>query len=102
MGLSREPHDGKDITLSVDSKLQYIAFTSIKNAVEKFNAKAGAAVVLHGRDTDRLAAVGLDGAEVHTGDLREPGGPAALVEAGSSTSIEAMPTCAQSRCLPRT
>ena len=27
---------------------------------------------------------------------------AALVDAGSWTSIEAMPTCAQSRCLPRT
>lgn len=53
VGLSREPHDGKDITLSVDSKLQYIAFTSVKNAVEKFHAKAGAAVVL----------------DVHTGEV---------------------------------
>ena len=53
LGFSREPHDGKDLTLSVDSKLQYIAFTSIKNAVEKFNAKAGAAVVL----------------DVHTGEV---------------------------------
>jgi cell division protein FtsI (penicillin-binding protein 3) len=53
IGMSREPHDGKDLTLSVDSKLQYIAFTSIKNAVEKFHAKAGAAVVL----------------DVHTGEV---------------------------------
>jgi cell division protein FtsI (penicillin-binding protein 3) len=53
VGLSREPHDGKDLTLSVDSKLQYIAFNSIKNAVEKFHAKAGAAVVL----------------DVHTGEV---------------------------------
>jgi len=53
VGMSREPHDGKDITLSVDSKLQYIAFNSIKNAVEKFHAKAGAAVVL----------------DVHTGEV---------------------------------
>ena len=53
VGLSREPHDGRDITLSVDSKLQYIAFTSVKNAVEKFHAKAGAAVVL----------------DVHTGEV---------------------------------
>jgi cell division protein FtsI (penicillin-binding protein 3) len=43
---SREPHDGRDLTLSVDSKLQYIAYSSIKNAVDKFHAKAGAAVVL--------------------------------------------------------
>ncbi|MCS0588926.1 peptidoglycan D,D-transpeptidase FtsI family protein [Massilia norwichensis] len=53
VGMSREPHDGKDLTLSVDSKLQYIAFNSIKNAVEKFQAKAGAAVVL----------------DVHTGEV---------------------------------
>jgi cell division protein FtsI (penicillin-binding protein 3) len=53
LGLSREPHDGKDLTLSVDSKLQYIAFTSVKNAVEKFNADAGGAVVL----------------DVHTGEV---------------------------------
>jgi cell division protein FtsI (penicillin-binding protein 3) len=53
VGLSREPHDGKDLTLSVDSKLQYIAFNSIKDAVEKFHAKAGAAVVL----------------DVHTGEV---------------------------------
>jgi cell division protein FtsI (penicillin-binding protein 3) len=53
VGLSKEPHDGRDLTLSVDSKLQYIAFTSIKDAVEKFHAKAGAAVVL----------------DVHTGEV---------------------------------
>ncbi|MBC7454965.1 MAG: penicillin-binding protein 2, partial [Massilia sp.] len=46
VGLSKEPHDGRDLTLSVDSKLQYIAFSNIKAAVEKFHAKAGAALVL--------------------------------------------------------
>ena len=53
LGMFREPHHGKDLTLSVDSKLQYIAFTSVKNAVEKFNAQAGGAVVL----------------DVHTGEV---------------------------------
>ena len=46
VGLWQQPHDGKDLTLSVDSKLQYIAFSNVKAAVEKFKAKAGAAVVL--------------------------------------------------------
>lgn len=55
LGMFREPHDGKDLVLSVDSKLQYIAFTSIKNAVEKYNAKAGAAVVLDVRTGEVLA-----------------------------------------------
>jgi len=53
VGLSKEPHDGRDLTLSVDSKLQYIAFSNIKAAVEKFHAKAGAALVL----------------DVHTGEV---------------------------------
>jgi cell division protein FtsI (penicillin-binding protein 3) len=53
VGMSKDPHDGKDLTLSVDSKLQYIAFSNIKAAVEKFHAKAGAALVL----------------DVHTGEV---------------------------------
>jgi cell division protein FtsI (penicillin-binding protein 3) len=53
VGLSKDPHDGKDLTLSVDSKIQYIAFTQLKAAVEKFKAKAGGAVVL----------------DVHTGEV---------------------------------
>jgi cell division protein FtsI (penicillin-binding protein 3) len=53
VGLSQAPHDGKDLTLSVDSKLQYIAFSHVKAAVDKFKAKAGAAVVL----------------DVHTGEV---------------------------------
>ncbi|WP_020655499.1 peptidoglycan D,D-transpeptidase FtsI family protein [Massilia niastensis] len=55
LGMFREPHQGKDLVLSVDSKLQYIAFTSIKNAVEKFEAKAGAAVVLDVKTGEVLA-----------------------------------------------
>ncbi|MES2257828.1 MAG: penicillin-binding protein 2 [Pseudomonadota bacterium] len=53
IGSIHEPHDGKDLTLSVDSKIQYIAYTQLKAAVEKFKAKAGGAVVL----------------DVHTGEV---------------------------------
>ena len=52
-GATVEPHDGKDVVLSLDSKIQYIAFTQLKEAVEKFHAKAGGAVVL----------------DVHTGEV---------------------------------
>ncbi len=55
VGLSKEPHDGKDLVLSVDSKLQYIAFQQVKGAVEKFKAKAGAAVVLDVKTGEVLA-----------------------------------------------
>ncbi|QAU33481.1 penicillin-binding protein 2 [Janthinobacterium sp. 17J80-10] len=51
----REPHDGKDMTLSVDSKIQYIAFTQLKEAVEKNNAKAAGIVVLDVKTGEVLA-----------------------------------------------
>lgn len=49
----REPRDGKDLALSIDSKIQYIAFTQLKEAVEKNKAKAGAIIVI----------------DVHTGEV---------------------------------
>ncbi|CUI07546.1 penicillin-binding protein 2 [Massilia sp. P8910] len=55
VGLSKEPHDGRDLTLSVDSKLQYIAYSQVKEAVAKFKAKAGAAVVLDVKTGEVLA-----------------------------------------------
>lgn len=55
----REPHDGKDLTLSVDSKIQYIAFTQLKEAVEKFNAKAAGIVVLDVKTGEVLALANL-------------------------------------------
>jgi len=50
-----EPHNGKDVTLAVDSKVQYIAYTQLKAAVEKFGAKAGGAVVLDVQTGEVLA-----------------------------------------------
>lgn len=40
------PHNGKDVDLSIDSKIQYIAYSNLKAAVEKSKAKAGAAMVI--------------------------------------------------------
>src|SRR5450830_1027810 len=51
----REPHDGKDLTLSIDSKIQYIAFTQLKEAVEKNKAKAGGIIVVDARTGEVLA-----------------------------------------------
>jgi cell division protein FtsI (penicillin-binding protein 3) len=42
----REPVDGRDLALSIDSRVQYIAYSSLKAAVERHQARAGAAVVL--------------------------------------------------------
>jgi cell division protein FtsI (penicillin-binding protein 3) len=41
-----EPHDGRDLTLSLDSKVQYLAFAAVRDAVKEHQAKAGAAVVM--------------------------------------------------------
>lgn len=51
----REPHDGKDLTLSIDSKIQYIAYTELKAAIERTQAKAGGIVVLDVKTGEVLA-----------------------------------------------
>ena len=51
----RDPQDGKDLTLSIDGKIQYIAFTSLQQAVEENRAKAGAIVVLDVKTGEVLA-----------------------------------------------
>ncbi len=51
------PRNGKDVDLSIDSKIQYIAYTNLKAAVEKSKAKAGAAVVVDVRTGEVLALV---------------------------------------------
>ncbi len=42
---AQEPIPGKDLHLSIDSRIQFIAYSAVKRAVEKHSAKAGAAVV---------------------------------------------------------
>lgn len=51
----REPHDGQDLALSIDSKLQYIAYSNLKAAVEANKAKAGGIVILDAKSGEILA-----------------------------------------------
>ena len=51
----RAAQDGKDLTLSVDGKIQNIAFGALRAAVESYKAKAGAIVVLDVRTGEVLA-----------------------------------------------
>jgi cell division protein FtsI (penicillin-binding protein 3) len=51
----REPQDGRDLTLSIDSKIQYSAFMHLKQTVEEHKAKAGAIVVLDVQTGEVLA-----------------------------------------------
>jgi cell division protein FtsI (penicillin-binding protein 3) len=40
------PADGNDVRLSIDSRIQFIAFSALKSAVDTHKAKAGAVIVL--------------------------------------------------------
>ncbi|MGS1034274.1 peptidoglycan D,D-transpeptidase FtsI family protein [Burkholderia glumae] len=51
------PHDGTDVDLSIDSKIQYITYANLKAAIEKFHAKAGAAMVVDVRTGEVLSLV---------------------------------------------
>jgi len=55
----RAPKPGKDITLSIDSKIQYLAYRELKQAVEASKAKAGGIVVLDAQTGEVLALANL-------------------------------------------
>ncbi len=55
VGAVREPHHGNDLALSIDSKIQFLAFDALRDAVQTHKAKAGAAVVLDTRTGEILA-----------------------------------------------
>ncbi|HQD84579.1 MAG TPA: penicillin-binding protein 2 [Quisquiliibacterium sp.] len=59
VGIVREPHDGRELQLSVDSKIQYQVMGALRSAVEEHRAKAGAAVVLDVRTGEILALANL-------------------------------------------
>ena len=59
IGAVREPHDGADLTLSIDSKIQYIAYSQLKAAVDSSKAKAGGIVVIDVRTGEVLALANL-------------------------------------------
>ena len=51
----RAPKEGGDVALSIDSKIQSIAFREIQQVVEKYQAKAGSIVVLDAKTGEVLA-----------------------------------------------
>ncbi|MGZ8252973.1 MAG: peptidoglycan D,D-transpeptidase FtsI family protein [Methylophilaceae bacterium] len=53
------PQDGHDITMSIDRKIQYLAYRELAHAVEEHKAKAGAAIVLDAKTGEVLAMVNL-------------------------------------------
>ena len=55
IGDSVAPVDGRDITLSIDSKVQFFAYQRIRDAVAEHKAKAGSVVVLDAQTGELLA-----------------------------------------------
>jgi cell division protein FtsI (penicillin-binding protein 3) len=55
----RPPIEGRDLALSIDSKLQYLAFRELKAAVAQHQAKAGGVVVLDIKTGEVLALANL-------------------------------------------
>ena len=51
----RAPKPGSDLALSIDSKLQYLAYREIKQAVEQHRAKSGSIVILDSSNGEVLA-----------------------------------------------
>ena len=51
----RAAQDGADLTLSIDSKIQSLAFGALKSAIERHRAKAGAVIAIDVRTGEILA-----------------------------------------------
>ena len=54
-GAGRAPQEGRDLALSIDRRLQHLAFRELKAAVEQHRAKAGGAVVIDVQTGEILA-----------------------------------------------
>jgi len=51
------PQDGENVELAIDAKIQYLAYSALKQAVQANKAKSGSAVVLDARTGEVLALV---------------------------------------------
>jgi cell division protein FtsI (penicillin-binding protein 3) len=59
IGLVAEPHHGKDLVLSIDKRIQYLAYRELKRTINHHSAKSGSVVVLSVDDGQVLAMANL-------------------------------------------
>ena len=55
----RAPKPGQNLTLSIDRRIQFLAYSELKNTLDKFQADSGSIVVLDVRTGEVLAMVNL-------------------------------------------
>jgi len=53
----RPPRDGEDVALAMDARIQYMAYSALREAVQQHRAKAGSVVVIDVRTGEVLALV---------------------------------------------
>lgn len=55
----KKPEQGHDLTLSIDHRIQYVAYRALKEQVQKLHAEAGSIVVLNSKTGEILAMANL-------------------------------------------
>ncbi len=85
----RPVRPGRDLTLSIDLRIQYLAYRELKAAMREHRAKAGSVVVLDVTTGEVLAMVNQPAYNPNDRDQRKPGGyrnraATDIVEPGSS------------------
>lgn len=55
LGLVKEPRPGNELVLSLDRRLQYLAYSELNKTVEEFAAKSGSVVVVDAENGEILA-----------------------------------------------
>jgi cell division protein FtsI (penicillin-binding protein 3) len=55
----RAPKPGQNLTLSIDRRIQFLAYSELKNALDKFQADSGSIVILDVKTGEVLAMVNL-------------------------------------------
>ncbi len=57
VGATKEAQDGQNVQLSIDNRIQYIAYSALKTQVTNFKAKGGSSIVLDAKTGEVLAMV---------------------------------------------
>jgi cell division protein FtsI (penicillin-binding protein 3) len=68
----RAPQEGRDLRLSIDSKIQYLAYRELKNAVLSHKARAGGIVVLDAKTGEVLALANYPSFNPNNRETRDP------------------------------